>query len=522
MHIAVGMFWILLLPALLPTLMILLPSPQIEPAEVPVKSVTLTLTLPALGERASGSGRPAAAGRKARGAASDSRPASDKTGFTFLGPQPIVSMPAHPDNLIQTVRQPDIPNPPKLKMPIAAPNILQVASPAVPVLAPQPKLLDTASHVRPGERIPIRTTPSETVTHPKLSLPVSGEPASRSLSALMTSNSAAPKLAEVSPPPPPVSGEGSDRHNLLVVNAMPAAPTPPQMPAGELAGAFSVSPDGNPGTSAGTPTTSSPGAGLKGSSTGPASGRAMGNGPGSGSSSAGNAGGGGSNIGAGPGNGSGHAGLGGTSGVGTGSDSGPAGRGSGNTGVPGGSGGTGNSSFPGVSIGSATPAINAAGAPPKVAMPRGTYGMTIVASSASGGGVGDFGIFKNEIVYTVYLDVAEPDHARPKWTLQYASTIPGANANVVAPFPITKEYPRLPQQVLSRNIGRKLVVTGLITKEGKVDSLRVIQSPNPLLIQPVLDCLTKWSFQAAETNGEQVAVKFVLGIPITAELLSGN
>jgi hypothetical protein len=125
-------------------------------------------------------------------------------------------------------------------------------------------------------------------------------------------------------------------------------------------------------------------------------------------------------------------------------------------------------------------------------------------------------------VYTVYLDVADADHARPKWTLQYAGTTPGAATSLVAPFPTAKEYPHLPAQALARNIGRKLVVTGFITKEGKFDALRVIQSPNPLLIQPLLDCLAKWTFQAAESNGELVGVKFVLGIPITVELLNSN
>jgi hypothetical protein len=49
--------------------------------------------------------------------------------------------------------------------------------------------------------------------------------------------------------------------------------------------------------------------------------------------------------------------------------------------------------------------------------------------------------------------------------------------------------------------------------------LRVIDSPNPLLTQPVLDCLARWKFQAAELNHEPVTVKFILGIPITADLV---
>jgi hypothetical protein len=509
------MAWILLLPAL----GLLLISPVIQPAQLQEKETKLALSLPAFGSPANGSGHPAHAGHKARGSASDSRPASTKTGFTFLGPQPIVSELPHHDNLIQTIKQPDIFKAPKLRAPIQAPNILQIAAPA-PVLAPQTKIVELAK-ANMGVHIPVKTQASQPTPNAKLTLPMSGDLATKSVNSLMTATANAPQLAEVPPAPPPVSGEGSDRRNLLVLNAMPTVGPPPQIPAGELTGSFAVSPEGNPGANAGTVSTAAPGAGVRGSSTGAGSGKSPGSGPGTGSSDGGtSAGGGGAVAGNGPGSGTEHGGLGGN-GLGKGADSGPAGRGSGSVGLNG-SGGPGNSSFPGLSIGSAPPAISATGAPPHAPIPRGTYAMTIVATSGSGGGLGDYGIFKNEIVYTVYIDVDEPDHARPKWTLQYSGMAPSSNAQIVAPFPTAKDYPHLPAQATGRNIGRKLVVTGVITKEGKPENLRVIQSPNPLLIQPLLDCLAKWTFQAAESNGEPLPVKFVLGIPITAELLNAN
>src|SRR5947199_6144243 len=48
-------------------------------------------------------------------------------GFSYPGPQPIVSDFEHPTNSIQTVLQPALPNPAILKPPLLLPNIVQVA-----------------------------------------------------------------------------------------------------------------------------------------------------------------------------------------------------------------------------------------------------------------------------------------------------------------------------------------------------------------------------------------------------------
>lgn len=521
LHVATGLVFILLLPALA----LLMPAPRVEPQKVEIKEASLVLKLPPLGARTMGSGPKAPAGKKAKGTASASQPTGIKTGFTFLGPQPIVSDLPHHDNLIQTVRQPDLPSPPKLKMPLASPNILQMASAAPPVLAPQPRVVEVKARANSGEHIPLQPRRPEVTPPAKLNLPLAGDAASKAVGALAAANAVAPKLAEPPPPPPParVSGQGADQRNLLVVSAVPSEGPPPQIPAGELAGAFSVSPNPSSGTEAGTVTRdTAPGTGLRGTgmnSSGSGGGTQPGGTPGAGPGDSGRGNPGAGDLGKGTGSEPGGAGRGPGEGPGTGTGSGPAGRGGGNVGAPGGSGGPGSGPFPGVSIGGAEPAANSSHAAPRLAAPHGTYALTIVATGAAGGGFGDFGVFKNEVVYTVYLDMADPGHARPKWTLQYATIGASADSAPVAPFPIVKDYPRLPPEATARNVGRKLVVTGVITKEGKFDSLRVIQSPNPLLIRPLLDTLAKWTFQAAELKGEPLAVKFVLGLTISTDLI---
>lgn len=152
--------------------------------------------------------------------------------------------------------------------------------------------------------------------------------------------------------------------------------------------------------------------------------------------------------------------------------------------------------------------------------------MTIVATSSTGGGLRDYGVFKNQVVYTVYLDVDEPGHHRPQWTLQYAQvgapddTAP-AGAALLPPYPLTKEFPHLPETA-SRDVGRMVVAKGVVNKKGELTALKVIQSPNSLLIEPMLDALAKWTFQAAELNGEPIEVKVLLGIPISADMIENH
>jgi hypothetical protein len=155
-----------------------------------------------------------------------------------------------------------------------------------------------------------------------------------------------------------------------------------------------------------------------------------------------------------------------------------------------------------------------------------SFALTIVATSSTGGGLKDYGVFRDQVVYTVYVDMDEPGHHRPRWTLQYGAVEKGGDptsstASSLPPYPLTKELPHLPE-VASRFVGRMIVAKGVVNKKGELTALKVIQSPNPLLIEPVLDSLAKWTFQAAEFNGEPIEVRVLLGIPISADLIEDH
>ncbi len=362
--------------------------------------------------------------------------------------------------------------------------------------------------------------------------------------------SAAPNLSL-----PPGSG-GQDDRNLLVLSPIPGSGG--SIPFGEARGQFAMGPNPNlrgvpglppgrpdgieggtgtgPGDSKGTGRGGAgsggsgtggtgPGAGGGGGGTGTGTGPGVGSGVGPGS---GTGEGSGTGTGKGPGeNGTGGGGTG--AGTGTGKGSGP-GQGTGQGSGPGtgsgfGSGsGTGSSPFQGIYIaglvGNKGSAAGGQGGVRHNVPPSGktSYGMTIVSTAASGGGLRDYGIFRNEVVSTVYIEMTHSPEPAPSWTLQYALLQKDPNMapeTLVGPFPIDKEKPEFPREVVARNIGRLIVVYAEINVEGKVENTRIIQSPNPLLNSPLLEALAKWAFRPAESNGQPVAVKALLGIPLS-------
>jgi TonB family protein len=157
--------------------------------------------------------------------------------------------------------------------------------------------------------------------------------------------------------------------------------------------------------------------------------------------------------------------------------------------------------------------------------------MTVVATAASGGGLRDYGIFHNEQVFTVFVEMTHSPAPAPSWTLQYALLRRPAGSSgamtlgisravqmqdhVVPPFPINKEEPQFANEIVARNEGRMMVAYAEINREGKTENLRIIQSPNPLLNQPLLEALGKWTFRPAEVNGQAVAVKALVGFPLS-------
>jgi len=155
--------------------------------------------------------------------------------------------------------------------------------------------------------------------------------------------------------------------------------------------------------------------------------------------------------------------------------------------------------------------------------------MTIVATASSGGGLRDFGYFRNETVFTVYIEMTHSATPAPAWTMQYALLGSGVGngsngavnlastpqGQLLPPYPVDKPNPKWAPEIVSKNLGRMVVIGGVVNKEGKLQRMRVLQTPNLLLNQPTLDALQGWTFRPAEMDGTPMAVKVLLGIPLS-------
>jgi hypothetical protein len=154
------------------------------------------------------------------------------------------------------------------------------------------------------------------------------------------------------------------------------------------------------------------------------------------------------------------------------------------------------------------------------------YGINIISTEDSGGGLPFFGVFSHEQIYTVYLDmrIVEADQD-PSWTLEFAVMQDDSSSSVVTdlsrmqqgvvlPFPTVKEKPVWPAELAGKYSGKMIIVFGVINTEGKMEQISIKDSPNPLLNEPVIKALGKWTFRPAQAGGQPVRAKALFGIPL--------
>jgi hypothetical protein len=507
-------------------------------------------------------------------------------GLSYPGPQRIVSDPPNPTNLIQTVLQPDLEKPPILVPPLPLPNIVQLADvsaalPKIPVpqLEPpkadlpdepkpvkEPEVAPEVNEPEPAMVLPaLELAPPTRMEAPKLILPPStppvltAKPADRPVKMELPNQmkAAAPppepepapesktepppqKMAE-SPKPEPApktsaksksipgvesSAATKGKKNLLSLTPMPASPKDPvKVPAGEARGRFVISPEPNlaasekdPGMKTGsrsqtiaiakTPAISSKEESVLNASAG--------GGQGDGSKTTNGKG---SSI-----------GLGGGTEAGQGSKPGSS-SGLGSSSGSGAAQGAGKKPFAGITIigGESEPGENSNDAP--VARPRRplqtAYGLSIISTENSGGGLPFVGVFSNEQIYTVYLDMRQSETEEdPTWTLEFAiipgsgnqSSNPGSfsrnQQGLILPFPAEKTRPVLPVELVRRHLNKMVIAYGIIGTNGKMEQITIEQSPDNQLDEPVFQALEKWVFRPAQLNGEPVAAKVLMGIPL--------
>jgi hypothetical protein len=350
-------------------------------------------------------------------------------------------------------------------------------------------------------------------------------------------NVTAPSLVLVPVAPAPVG----DPLTILAINDRPApfndkVVVPPgniAQPPLESAGPVGVSgnnPASNAGTSGAGRGADNPAAGSASNGAAPGNGRAAvgagsgsalvggspegnpvtavgGNGAAPGTASPGSAGSGGATSGAGSSGSSGLAGSSGAGGrgvVGLGSGTGPGSR----AGT-----GTGASTGTGTGAGATTP-----GSPTVNRPPSGRFDAVVVQSSPVDQYPESRGLLSGRPIYSVYI----PMNSARDWTLFFC--VPGEKPQsgngpivVLGPMgaPIMAPYPTklVKPMITLPSYERYVLVHGLVNKEGKFESLRLVRSIKPETDQALLAALATWEFRAATRDGVAIAVEFLLSIP---------
>jgi hypothetical protein len=530
--------------------------------------------LPEIGGGSEGEQSPG--GGKSAPQQASAAPAHASKGFAYPGQQAILSDPPHPTNAFQTIQRPLLVHPEPIKNLVPLPNIVQMAEtrlpsdvlapkPAVPHLQESPKPIrvkqDSATRRNARFRVPVEDAPKLMAKTEMPKLPAAEQPLPQAPKMQPKQEDEKREVEKPSPKPIKVTAEkraekaekeaappsaaqvarmemhGKAKEPLLSLSVIPPAPDA-KIPNGEARGRFAIAPGGTlnpnsiaPGKSNGTASTSpatgnensrAPNAATEVASnagTGAGHSSSLGGGKGDSKESSGD---GSVGIGGGSGNTSGA----GAGGAGSGKGRGTAGRGAGTNGNgrgegtgSGGGRGSGSGSFPGITIQGGEDAKANTNPPAFTIEPQTAYAMTVVSTASSGGGLEDFGVFDNERVFTVYVPMKRsPEEEDPTWTMQYALTKDDPDAGVgqvLAPSPVMREWPEVPAGLEKKYTQRQVVISAIIDKEGKVSHVVVKQTPDPRVSDPIAHALAKWVFRPAQVNNQPVAVKVLLGIPLS-------
>jgi hypothetical protein len=152
-----------------------------------------------------------------------------------------------------------------------------------------------------------------------------------------------------------------------------------------------------------------------------------------------------------------------------------------------------------------------------------SYSMTITSTASSGGGLPDFGVFQNEKIYTVYLDMRALEEDRtPSWIMQYAVLQPQTGNAVdrvrgtpTPPYATLKQVPDFSADITAKTAHQMIVASGVLNVTGQLEQLLIKQTPDPRVNSPLIEALKNWTFQPAQVDGKPVTLKVLLGIRLS-------
>jgi hypothetical protein len=143
--------------------------------------------------------------------------------------------------------------------------------------------------------------------------------------------------------------------------------------------------------------------------------------------------------------------------------------------------------------------------PTRVHGPKSGPGITVVATSRSGGAFNFYGTLKGDKVYTIYIDTALGTAV-----LQYADPTTAGHAfseELTAPQPLRANLP-------AGLTHSRMVVACILDKSGMLKNVHVLEAGAADMNGKVLAALAGWKFQPAVRGSQPVEVNAILGFNI--------
>ena len=132
-------------------------------------------------------------------------------------------------------------------------------------------------------------------------------------------------------------------------------------------------------------------------------------------------------------------------------------------------------------------------------------GITVIATSHSGGAFNRYGYLKGDKVYTIYLDTTVGPAV-----MQMADPLSAAHPSsedLNAPEPIRTDLP-------SGVLHSRLVVACVLDNSGSLKNFQVLEPGNAIMMAKVMAALPHWKFRPAMRGSQTVEVTAILGFNV--------
>ncbi|HYM13146.1 MAG TPA: TonB family protein [Bryobacterales bacterium] len=123
-------------------------------------------------------------------------------------------------------------------------------------------------------------------------------------------------------------------------------------------------------------------------------------------------------------------------------------------------------------------------------------------------------LLHGSVVYTMAIDMPNITSSEGSWILHFTELGGSSPDDVLtAPLAMRKVDPKYVAAAAAEGIEGKVLLYGLIRRDGHVDGVRLVQGIDGRLDASAVSAFSKWEFQPATKNGEPVDLEATVQIP---------